>query len=775
MPCWLAIAAAMIPAGPVLAQAASLETINVTARKRTVDIQDASVAVSAVSGEDFDRSNVVRLDNFNGYVPGLTVAKNDGAGRVVAIRGVGWETAQNLSTQPSVLIYMDGVYVANSLSLGTDLGEIERIDVYRGPQGTEFGQGTTGGAINVILKKPRLAEFAGDAKLGYGTYNTVIARAALNMPLSDGFAIRGSVQKFSHDGFAEIRGGTLDGYDLDDADSLTGTLSALWKISDTVSVSLSAFMQDSDQHAAAQKSVHDPNSNPRELTQDYPGIFELTNNVFSAIVEWDTSSGVVIKSLTGWQDLHKNQTVDGDRLDEASTAVNLQGFYTASDGRDTTANWDVLTFWDNNSEAFSQEFNALFHGSKIDWTLGAYYLDHENFNYFLEAAGASPFSDSIDELANPGPDTLPPFASVLNFVESRTVTRKDKALYGQFAYHFNDRYAITAGGRYQDEDQADEALQFWDCLGAIPCPTRLKINNQKFTWKAGLDIDLEDNHLLYGLVSTGWKNGGTNPGAVNAVQVPLEYKPEEVTSYEIGSKNTFLNGRARFNVTGFYYDYENLQFTQEDPVPFAGGTGNIPETEILGIESEFGFLLNEAWRLDGQVTWMDGEFRKDFFALDVVDFREALAPGMPGVPGSGIGLFTAPGFDVRLALSQNTNLKGNKPPKLVDMSARIGLTNSQSFGNGAVLTSRLDWIYRGEYQYRVFNNPLVDTVPSYDIVNLSFGYTPGNSAFDFALTATNLFDEDGINARFSNPYGLLTTSEEYIPPREVIFSVHYSF
>jgi iron complex outermembrane receptor protein len=210
-------------------------------------------------------------------------------------------------------------------------------------------------------------------------------------------------------------------------------------------------------------------------------------------------------------------------------------------------------------------------------------------------------------------------------------------------------------------------------------------------------------------------------------------------------------------------------------VPFAGGTGNIPQAEIFGIETEFGFLLNEAWRLDGQVTWTDGEFRKDFFALDVVDFREALAPGTPGVPGSGVGLFTGPGFDARLALSQSTNLKGNKPPKLVDLSARIGLANSHSFSNGAVLASRLDWIYRGEYQYRVFNNPLVDTVPSYDIVNLSFSYTPGNSAFDFSLTASNLFDEDGVNARFSNPYGLLTTSEEYIPPREVIFTARYSF
>ena len=122
---------------------AVLEEVLVTARRRQVAIEEAPIAVSALSGEDFDKSNVVKLDNFNGYVPGLLIAKNDSAGRVVTIRGIGWETAQNLTTQPSVLSYIDGIYLANPLAMGLDLGEIERVEVFRGPQGTEFGQGTT--------------------------------------------------------------------------------------------------------------------------------------------------------------------------------------------------------------------------------------------------------------------------------------------------------------------------------------------------------------------------------------------------------------------------------------------------------------------------------------------------------------------------------------------------------------------------------------------------------------------------------------------------------
>ncbi|MGQ0836112.1 MAG: TonB-dependent receptor [Gammaproteobacteria bacterium] len=751
-----AIVATAIPAAPVLAQTQGLEEVVVTARKRQVDIQDAAVAVSAVAGEDFDRSNVIRLDNFNGYVPGLTIAKNDGAGRVVAIRGIGWETAQNLSTQPSVLVYMDGIYVANPLSMGTDLGDLERLEVFRGPQGTEFGQGTTGGAINLIMKKPDPKDLAGDLDLAFGTYNSLKARGSLNVPLSENLAVRGSIQRYNRDGFAEIEGGALDGYDLDDADSVTGTASLLWQPADSVSVYLSAFLQDSDQHAAAQKNVDDPNPDERELSQDFPGIFKLQNALYSAIIEWNAPGGLVVKSLTGLQELEKDQSVDGDRLNEALTAIDVLGFFV------TTANWDVLTFWDNDSDAFTQELNVSRRGERVDWVLGAYYLDHENFNHFLEATGPSPFSDSIDELANPSVVTLPPFMSVLNFVEARTVTRKDTALYGQSTLRLNDRYALTAGIRYQDEDQTDEALQFFTNQ------SRQETNDEEFTWKVGLDVDLTEDHLLYGLISTGWKNGGTNPGALaGALQVPLVFEAEELTSFEIGSKNVFSNNRVRFNVVGFYYDYENLQFTQEDPVPFAGGTGNIPETEVYGVETEFNWLLADEWQLDGHLTWLDGEIKTDFFTLDVVDFREALGPG--------IGLFTPGGFATRVNLSQTTNLKGNEPPKLVDLTARLGLTNNHTLGNGAVFTSRLDYIHRGEYQYRVFNNPLVDTVPSYDIVGLYFRYKPANSGFAFSLSASNVLDKDGVNSRFSNPFALLTTSEEFIPPREIIAAVSYAF
>ena len=738
--------------------AAQLEEIIVTARKREVALQDAAIAVSVVTGEDFDRSNVVKLDNFNGYAPGLTIAKNDGAGRVVTIRGIGWETAQNIASQPSVLTYIDGIYLANPLAMGLDLGELERVEVFRGPQGTEFGQGTTGGAINLVTKKPQLNETSGTVEVGYGTYDTVKARGSINIPLGDAAAVRGSIQKYQHDGFAEIRGGALDGYDLDDADSITGKASLLMQPTDNFSILIQTFFHNSDQNAAAQKNVDDPNPNPRQLTQDFPGIFELDNTSASITMEWETPWGVTFKSLTGWQELEKRQSVDGDRLTEATFSLDRLGFFTPD-------NWDVLTFWDNDSSAISQEFNVSFSNDQLDWVVGFYYLNHENFNDFLEATGAAPFSASAAALANPSPTTLPPFMSVLNFNESRTVTRDDLAVYGQATYRFSDMFALTGGVRYQDEEQNDAGEQFFGIFGGFSRDT----NDSEVTWKVGLDVNLTDDNLLYALVSTGWKNGGTNPGAITNGAIFLDgaFAAEEVIAYEIGSRNLFMDGRLRLNVTAFYYDHEHLQYIFEDPVPFAGGTGTIPKLEEYGIESEFSFQIADDWQLDGMLAWQDGKIKGDVFALDVIDFREALAPGL--------GLFTGPGFAARFALASTTNLNGNEPPKMPNIMARLGLTNTHAFSNGALLTSRVEYLHRGDMQARVFNNPLVDNIPDYDVVNLFFNYDFADNPVSLTLTVSNLFDEDGINNIFNNPFGVWSASNEYIPPREIIGTVKYSW
>lgn len=766
-PCRLAVLAlasttALQGASPTAEQAAAVsderavqqaglqDEITVTARQREVDLQAAPVAVSVVSGEDFERSHAGQLDELSAFVPALLVTQNDGAGRVVSIRGVGWETAQNLSTQPSVLLYLDGIYVANPLAFGLELGEVERIEVFRGPQGTEFGQGTTGGAINVVTRKPDFNGRFGEVALGAGTHGALEASGSVNLPLGKAAALRLSARQARHAGFSRIEGGPLDGFELDDANALAAHLALEWVPRPSLSLRLSGFLHDSDQHGAAQRHIADPNPDLRRLTQDSPSTFALDNASYSLVADWDTPWGFRLRSLTGFQQLKKRQSVDGDRLTEELVAVDLTGF--------GAANFDLLPFWDNDSRALSQEWVATGDSDRLSWTLGLYYLEHVNRNFFLEAIGPGPAAQFAEALENPTPESLPPFVPPLEFVEDRTLTRRDSATFAQATYRLSRRWAVTVGGRYQRDRATDATTQFW------VIDSRQQLVDSALTWKAGFDLRLDDDHLLYLLASTGWKNGGNNPGALDAgaLDVPVQFAPEEVRSLELGSRSRWAGGRVRLHLTAFLYDYEDYQFLQEDPVPFAAGTGNIPRVRLSGLESELSWQLADRWRLDGHVTALDGEIESDLFTLDVVDFLH-----------SGFGRFTATAVEDRAGL--RVNLRGNEPAKLAGLTARWLLSHERELAGGGILTARADYLYRGAYESRVFNHPEADRVPPYSTVGLALGYQPAGKPWEVALRAANLRDTAGVNSRFTNPFGLHTTSEELIPPRQVIASLRYRF
>ena len=130
--------------------AQEVEEIVVTAEKRSESLQDISQAVTALTEEDIEEKNITSFVDLSAIVPGVTVAKNEGYKTVISIRGVGNETNQNAIAAPSVAFHMDGVFIASPFALSTDFLDVERIEVLRGPQGTLFGQNSTGGAINVI-------------------------------------------------------------------------------------------------------------------------------------------------------------------------------------------------------------------------------------------------------------------------------------------------------------------------------------------------------------------------------------------------------------------------------------------------------------------------------------------------------------------------------------------------------------------------------------------------------------------------------------------------
>ena len=155
---------ALAQSGPVF------EEVIVTAEKRSESLQDLSQAVTALTAVEVEDRQLTSFVDLSAIAPGVNVAKNEGFKTVITIRGIGNEANQNAIANPSVSYHLDGVYVASPFALQTDFLDLEQIEVLRGPQGTLFGQNSTGGAINVITMDPDLEEFSGTADFSLGQY-----------------------------------------------------------------------------------------------------------------------------------------------------------------------------------------------------------------------------------------------------------------------------------------------------------------------------------------------------------------------------------------------------------------------------------------------------------------------------------------------------------------------------------------------------------------------------------------------------------------------------
>ena len=179
---------------------------------------------------------------------------------------------------------MDGIFVASPFSLQTDFVDVERIEVLRGPQGTLFGQNSTGGAINVISNKPTSDGFYAKTDITVGDYNLTKIGTAINFPISDKLATKLTVSSIERDGFSE---NLINGQDLDDASSVSIRNDWIYEISDTSSLRFFVQYFDSDRNGAAMKGKDDLSSDARKLSQDSMSKQELSSKILALIYESD--------------------------------------------------------------------------------------------------------------------------------------------------------------------------------------------------------------------------------------------------------------------------------------------------------------------------------------------------------------------------------------------------------------------------------------------------------------------------------------------------------
>ena len=748
----------------------TIDEIIVTAEKRTESLQDVSKAVSVFDADELETKNITDFVGLSAIAPGVTVAKNEGYKTIISIRGVGDETNQNAIAAPSVALHMDGIFIASKFSLRTDFIDLERIEVLRGPQGTLFGQNSTGGTVNVINKMPTFDGFYGKADITLGDYGLKKVRGSFNTPISNNISTRNSFVVTDREGFTD---NIVNGQDLDDASHISFRSDWLFELGDTSNLRLFYQYFDADNNGAAMKGLDDQTPNPRKLAQDSMSDYQLSSEIFGAIYEVDLGS-VSLKILASSQedDIYVVRDNDRHNFGDIHAEGPLAGLpYIAAEYRPETSLVETKTFEIN---LISNE--PLF--GSIDWILGAFYFDHEIENHIYEVKDVNNVKlvDLMDGKFTPYTHdpicSTNPFAGVcfaafgaeLGFVSDAYPTRESQSVYGQATININDSVRVITGFRYTEDTFSSDVTNFFGLNSYL-----IEDDLEKTTGRIAIEYDLDDDTMTYLSFTKGFKPGGSNLtfgypvddeqnfGANPAPQLVFPiFESETIDAYEIGLKTDLLNSRLRANISAFFYKYENLQFQSTDPDIYRGGVANIPESEMSGLEIEFLGIISNEFSFDLRLSFLETEITSEYEALDNIRAELYFFGEEP----------------IRYTLRES--IKGNKLAKSPEFNANFGLMYQKVLSSGKLLKATAEVVHRGDFQQRVFNNPFVDAVDEYTIYNLSLSYEISDK-IGLDLIALNISDEDGVNSSMTDVFGVAGTGIELIPPRQFMGRLSYNF
>ena len=744
------------------------EDVIVTAEKRNESLQDVSQAVTALTTAEIEVKGLDSIVDLTSIVPGVTVAKNEGYKTIISVRGVGNETNQNAIAAPSVAYHIDGIFIASPFSLQTDFISVDRIEVLRGPQGTLFGQNSTGGAINVVTKAPSLDESYSSGSLTIGDYNMTKFSGSASGPIFENVAATFSFTKTKRDGFST---NVFNGQDLDDDDSYSVRNDYFIDLDDSSSLRIFGQYANIDSNGSAMKGLDDTTVGARNLKQDSLSELKLTSSVLAAIYEKDLGFAN-LKVLTSSQSDSISVRRDNDRHFYQDAAPSLTGVstYQRSEYRYETSDVKTKTFELN---LISNE--PLIDG-KLDWTVGAFYMDHEIENHIRE------YLDEYDSTANAaGQDGIlkyvcgEPFAdpnycvdsanlgfgaygnaAELGFVTDAFPERRSLSIFGQTTYSFADDLRLISGFRYTRDNFLTDVSNFFGIELYQEDDT-----DEETSGRLTLEYDLDADSMVYLSQTRGFKPGGTNltfgaSGDGTPAMVLPTFKSETLDSTEIGFKTEFLDGRALANVAIFDYTYKNLQVQGTDPDVFKGGVVNIPESEVQGLELEFTASLSDSWTIDANFAYLDSEITSSFEYLDNAKAQQ----------------YSFGSEALRYALRED--IKGNELAKTPEITADISLIYSTQLASGDVLNSSLQFVKRDKFFQRIVNNPVQDPVDGYEIINFSSGVDYA-SGWGFDIIVRNIGDEDGMNSAMTDVFGVGATGIEYIPPRQLMTKISYDF
>jgi iron complex outermembrane receptor protein len=543
---WVLAAAALTAAATATAQdqdtSGGLEEITVTAQRREQSLQDVPIAITAFTADQLEQRQVFNTYDLVRNIPNLTGNANVGVGTSSSlyIRGIG--NGESIATfDLPVGTYVDDVYVARQNHNNFSLFDVERIEVLRGPQGTLFGRNTTGGAINVVMKKPG-EELKGFVEAGIGRFGLWTARTSIDLPISDRLLTKFSAYRIKDDGYA-LQVSTGDYLNDRDASGLRADIRFLPVDGVTIDF-IGEYVDDRNTNFLNVENSDGNRIVNNKITQgSLVGIItgakanlplgnEAATRAATLIVTSELNNDVTLTAVTGFRDTDHDFLVDSGG--ELPRATNSRGFS------------PLINMGDH--EQFSQEIKLNGQSGRLNWTTGLYYMNEDNVTDFANGnstAATGAFVVAGDRTMKNGLETY--------------------AVYGQGDFKLNDAFTVTAGIRYTEETKdfsiernvgATGPAFSTAAIAAAGIP--LELNEQVWTPRVALQYDVSDDVMFFLSATRGFKSGGW-PARASANNAFIPFEPETVWSYEFGTRADLFDNRLRLNATTFYSVTNDIQ------------------------------------------------------------------------------------------------------------------------------------------------------------------------------------------------------------------------
>jgi iron complex outermembrane receptor protein len=764
-----------------------MDEIVVTAQRRSQNLQDVGISVTAFSDEQLKAAGVVNSIDVARLTPGVAVSGSiGGQNSQFTIRGV-TQNDFNDGIEAPVAVYVDETYIPNLQGQNFGAFDIERVEVLKGPQGTLFGRNATGGLVHFVPRKPT-EELDGFIDATYGRFNQTRLEAALGGGLGGGLSARASIYYNGHDPIFKnvYPAGMAPGSVLGLGAPITPCCEDIWT-DDTLSARIQVMYAPEGSGLnirltgaySRQRLSSEPNTSiPTVAVVDAQG--RVIDTIIASPTETRTAIGPNGQNLPGAFNGPQSRVPGADffgfrganakalevskdfafkdlnTTDSYNTALHINYDFGdinltsitdykrlkkdfAIDVDASPAN--VVSFGaNNNTRSISQEIRLNGRSDTLNWTVGGYYLD-------IDSDTANGF------MALPRSFFAGIFGAVPTGIDlSNEFTLRTKSLsgFGQIEYKFTDKLTFIAGARVISERQAYDFMsnayansrdQRLDTSGPALFPLQPSFTNNRtttlFAGKAQLEYRPNDDLLIYVGVNRGVKGGSYNAllpdGSPPLAPDDIPYRPEKLTSYEGGFKATIAD-RVLFNAAAYYYDYKDFQ--------------------AFTFSNVSGFVQNRDARTYGIEADVSAELFEGFQAAIAVSAFDAKVKNVQVAPG----VFR----DVKPTFAPETQLSG-----------RLNYRIPTPVAGGTVMLAA-DGSYQSSFFHNI-RNFQADRLPGYWLLNGNIGWRQDNGGLGVSVGVQNIFDKRYANIGFNLATLCGCSEESYGRPRWWNVSVRYEF